>query len=62
MLREVGLVSSEKQGQQRIYRLNAQELKAVHDWVKTFEHFWTNQIDRIKERAERKAAERAAGQ
>jgi DNA-binding transcriptional ArsR family regulator len=62
VLREVGLVSSEKSGQQRIYRLNAQELKAVHDWVKTFEQFWTNQIDRIKERAERKAAERAAEQ
>ena len=60
VLREVGLVSVDRQGQHRLYRLNAQELKAVHDWVKTFEKFWTNQIDRIKERAERKAAERAA--
>ena len=58
VLREVGLVSAEKQGQHRRYRLNARELKAVHDWVKTFERFWTNQIDRIKERAERKAVER----
>ena len=59
VLREVGLVSAEKQGQHRLYRLHPQELKAVHDWVKTFERFWTNQIDRIKERAERIAAERA---
>ncbi len=60
VLREVGLVTVEKHGRERLYRLNPQELKAVHDWVKTFEHFWTSQIDRIKERAERKAAERAA--
>ncbi|HVJ69681.1 MAG TPA: metalloregulator ArsR/SmtB family transcription factor [Caulifigura sp.] len=60
VLRDVGLVSVDRQGQQRLYRLNPQELKAVHDWVKTFERFWTNQVDRIKERAERLAAERAA--
>lgn len=60
VLRQVGLVAVDKRGQQRLYRLNPQELKAVHDWVKTFERFWTNQIDRIKERAERKAAEQAS--
>jgi hypothetical protein len=31
----------------------------VHDWVKAFERFWANQIDRIRERAERKAAQRS---
>jgi DNA-binding transcriptional ArsR family regulator len=59
VLREVGLVTAQKQGQHRLYRLQPRELKAVHDWVKTFERFWTNQIDRIKERAERRAAELA---
>ena len=58
VLRKVGLVSVARQGQHRLYRLNAEELKPVHDWVKTFEKYWTNQLDRIKERAERKAAER----
>jgi hypothetical protein len=47
-----------KHGQLRLYRLNAKELKPVHDWVKTYERFWTHQIDRIKERAERKMMER----
>jgi hypothetical protein len=32
----------------------------VHDWVKTYESFWIHQLDRIKERAERKATERTA--
>jgi hypothetical protein len=39
-------------------RLNAAELKPVHDWVKTFERYWTHQLGQIKERAERKALER----
>jgi hypothetical protein len=43
-----------------LYRLNAEELKPVHDWVKTYERFWTHQLDRIKERAERKVTERIA--
>src|SRR5690349_1271002 len=48
VLRKVGLVSVTRHGPRRMYRLNAQELKTVHDWVKTFEHYWTNHIGRIK--------------
>lgn len=54
VLRKVGIVSVSKHGQRRLYRLNAKELKPVHDWVKTYEHFWGHQVDRIKERGERK--------
>jgi DNA-binding transcriptional ArsR family regulator len=57
VLRAVGILSVDKHGQQRLYRLNAKELKPVHDWVKAFERYWTQQLDRIKERAERKAKE-----
>ena len=57
VLRRVGVVTVVKRGQHRMYRLNAAELKPVHDWVKTFEKYWTHQISRIKERAEQKAAE-----
>lgn len=59
VLRKVGLVSVGKDGQRRLYRLNAEELKPVYAWVKAFERFWTHQIDRIRERAERKAAQRS---
>ena len=48
-------------GRQRLYKLNAERLKPIHDWVRTFEPFWDRQLDRIKERAERKANERSAG-
>jgi len=60
VLREVGIVSVSRHGRRRLYRLNAEELKPVHDWVKTYERFWTHQLDRIKDRAERKAMERLA--
>ena len=62
VLREVGLVSVRGSGQQRLYKLNADRLKAIHDWVRTFEPFWDHQLDRIKERAERTAKERSAEQ
>ncbi len=59
VLRKVGLVTVAKQGQHRLYQLNAEELKPVHDWVKNFERFWSHHVDRIKERAERIAKERS---
>jgi DNA-binding transcriptional ArsR family regulator len=55
VLRKVGLVSVMKQGKQRLYQLEAKELKVVHDWVKHFEQHWSHQLDRIKQRAERRA-------
>ena len=60
VLRKVGVVSVSKRGQLRMYRLNAKELKPVHDWVKTYERYWTHQLDRIKERAELKMANQLA--
>jgi DNA-binding PadR family transcriptional regulator len=52
------VVTVVKRGQHRMYRLNAEGLKPVHDWVKGFERHWTHQVDQIKQRAERKALER----
>jgi len=60
VLRKVGIVSVTQRGQQRLYRLEAKSLQPVHSWVKTFERYWTHQLDRIKLRAERTASERAA--
>lgn len=58
VLREVGVVSVTRQGQQRLYRLEAKQLKPVHDWASRFESMWSRQLDRIKARAERAARER----
>jgi DNA-binding transcriptional ArsR family regulator len=55
VLRAAGLVSVNKQGQQRVYELNVDPLRPVYDWVKAFEQHWDHQLDRIKSRAEQRA-------
>jgi DNA-binding transcriptional ArsR family regulator len=57
-LHRAGVVTMVRRGRHRMYRLNGQGLKPVHDWVRVFERYWTHQIDEIKQRAERKALER----
>src|SRR5271167_68608 len=57
VLRKVGVVAVTKQGKQRVYNLEAQKLKTVHDWVKAFKELWGHQLDSIKERAEQRARE-----
>jgi DNA-binding transcriptional ArsR family regulator len=62
VLRKVGIVAVARRGRERVYSLNAEELKPVHDWIKSYERFWTRHLDSIKERAERRAREqRSAG-
>jgi DNA-binding transcriptional ArsR family regulator len=55
VLHDVGVVSATREGRQRLYRLEPGELKHVHEWVSQFERLWSHQLDRIRERAERKA-------
>jgi DNA-binding transcriptional ArsR family regulator len=62
VLRSVGVLSVDPHGQHRLYRLNPEGLKPVHDWVMTFERYWRSQLDRIKERAERKAKQQPLSQ
>jgi DNA-binding transcriptional ArsR family regulator len=62
VLREVGVVDVRRHGRHRVYELNAERLKPVHDWVKTFERFWSDQLARIKARAEEKMGEREAAE
>lgn len=60
VLRSVGIVRVEQRGKERYYLLDPRSLKPLHDWVKPFEKYWSSQLDSIKQRAEKKAAERAA--
>lgn len=60
VLRRAGLVSVRREGRRRMYSVNADGLKPIHEWVGTFERFWSSQIDRIKKRAERAAGGRAS--
>ena len=53
VLKDVGLVSARRDGRQMLYRTEASAIRPVHEWTRTFERFWTHQLVRIKERAER---------
>jgi DNA-binding transcriptional ArsR family regulator len=55
VLRQVGLVDVRREGRKQMYKLNAGNLRPIHDWVKTYERFWTHQLQRIKAVAEAKA-------
>ena len=47
VLREVGLVEVRDLGRQRMYRLNGEPLKAIHDWVKPYERTWNARFDTL---------------
>lgn len=40
VLRDAGLVADEPQGRRRIYRLTAEPLAALGEWLHPFEKFW----------------------
>jgi DNA-binding transcriptional ArsR family regulator len=47
VLREVGLVQVREQGRERVYRLNAESLKPLADWLENYERLWTQRLDRL---------------
>ena len=47
VLREVGAVAVRDQGRQRLYRLNGEALKPIHDWIKPFERLWSERFDEL---------------
>jgi DNA-binding transcriptional ArsR family regulator len=58
VLREVGLVRSRKAGKQRLYGLDARELRLVHEWTGGFEQFWSESFDRLDAYAQELKQER----
>ena len=47
VLREVGAVEVREEGRQRLYRLNGNALKPIHDWVKSYERSWSERFDEL---------------
>jgi len=47
VLREVGAVEVRDEGRRRLYRLNGHALKPIHDWVKGYEHSWSERFERL---------------
>lgn len=47
VLRQVGLVKVRGAGQQRLYTLNSERLRPIHDWVMTFARFRSESFERL---------------
>jgi DNA-binding transcriptional ArsR family regulator len=47
VLREVGAVEVRGDGRRRLYRLNGEALKPIHDWVKDYECLWSRRFDEL---------------
>jgi DNA-binding transcriptional ArsR family regulator len=56
VLRDVGLVRVRRHGRHMLYRANGEAIRPLHEWTKTFERLWADQLTRIKARAEAAAS------
>lgn len=53
VLREVGLVSQQQVGRQRLYRLEPEPLRELFDWAAIFSDFWDNRVRGLREYLDR---------
>lgn len=53
-LLKAGLVRRRTAGRMRLYRINAGQLRQVHDWVSQFERYWDERLDALGQYLERK--------
>lgn len=58
VLKDAGLVTERREGRQRLYRLEPERLREVHEWVAHFEKFWNEKLDALGEYLSAKHAKR----
>lgn len=54
VLREVGLVTEQRVGRERRYRIRPEPLREVVDWVSRYERFWEDRLDALGRHLEEK--------
>jgi DNA-binding transcriptional ArsR family regulator len=53
VLRQAGFVEARVEAQRRVYRIRAEPLKEVDDWLAQFRRFWTIHIDALERHLDR---------
>jgi DNA-binding transcriptional ArsR family regulator len=64
VLKDVGLVEMEPRAQQRFYKLRAEPLKQLHQWLDRYRHIWDErfeELDKVVEELKRKEQSDATG-
>lgn len=54
ILREAGVVEATVDAQRRVYRLKAERLRELDDWLEPFRQFWRPHFDALERHLERK--------
>ncbi|MGW8376725.1 metalloregulator ArsR/SmtB family transcription factor [Streptomyces sp. ODS28] len=49
VLRDAGLVSERRSGRMRLYRLEAEPLAGVRDWLGPFERYWRENLTALRD-------------
>ena len=57
VLADAGLVTRSKSGRTVTVRLRPQPMREAMDWLRRYERFWSNSLDRLAVHAEAKEAE-----
>jgi DNA-binding transcriptional ArsR family regulator len=47
VLSDVGLVTCRAEGRKRLYRLEHEHLRPLHDWMAKYEQHWNGRLDRL---------------
>ena len=47
VLSEVGLVRCRSEGRRRLYRLEPERLRPLHEWLAKYEQAWNDRLDRV---------------
>lgn len=53
VLRDAGLVEVRRDAQRRLYRLRAEPLKELDEWLEPYRHEWANRLDELERHLER---------
>ncbi len=56
VLREAGFVEASVDAQRRVYRLRAEPLQEVEEWLEPFRRFWSRHVDALERHLDRMAA------
>jgi DNA-binding transcriptional ArsR family regulator len=53
VLREAGFVEARVDAQRRVYRIRAEPLMEIDDWLASFRHFWSAHVDALERHLDR---------
>jgi DNA-binding transcriptional ArsR family regulator len=54
VLKDAGLVEARVEAQRRLYRIRAEPLAELDDWLASYRQLWTTHLDRLEDHLDRR--------